>query len=998
MVALAALAPAAALFTASFAARAVQAPPSLPSGLVVAGGPPVRALRTVSHAPPPRARRAWERFASDAGRGAARWSATWDEATHVPHRIWGPGIDAPGASASAARAERFARAFLERHLELLAPGARGSDFELVANETSGPRRVVAFTQRHAGMPVLGGQVGFRFVRDRLVLIASEALPDVRAHVPAGRVGPDAARALAESWITAEGARDATATGVSAPLVLPLVGRAGVLDHRVALRVEVASRAPRARWNVYLDAATGAPVAREQTLRFGAGTVVYDAPVRWPGGGRADYPALFAQIVVGADTVFAAEDGGVTFAGAGPANVVATATGKRVVVDNATGPAATAALSLADGGVARWSAPADAEVDAQLSAYVHTHEAQDHALALAPTMGWAKGQMPVNVNIDDLCNAFYDGVSINFYRAGGPCENTGRLADVVFHEYGHGFHHHAIIAGAGGFDEALSEGLADYFACSKTGDPAMGRGFFFTEAPLRHLDPDVGERVWPDDIHFDPHETGLILGGALWDLRKELVGTLGASEGVAVANQLYHLSLRTASDIPSVYPELLAADDDDGDLANGTPHGCAIAVAFGRHGLRAVTTTTTAPSLAPASLDGYEVKVEVTGAMPDCPADRAESAELEWRLRRAPSDVHFEPMAGGPDAFTGLIPMQGEGEVVQYRVALTLGGGGGGGAKRFAPDNPADPYYELFVGEVTPLYCTGFETDPALDGWEHGLLAGAPTPGADDWQWGAPGPAAGGDPPSAYEGSKIFGTDLGNGDFNGLYQPNKHTYSRSPAVDASAFPNARLQYRRWLAIEDGFFDRASIHLGSELRWETFASSAEPLAQIDHRDREWRFHDVDLRSDVEHGAGTLDVRFELESDRAGELGGWSLDALCIVGYDGPLPGVPVCGNGEREAGEECDDGDRDSGDGCDAHCRREPHGEPLALGTPAERPLELSGGCGCRVARPNGGAAAPPAWLALALLLRARRRGRVPRASPPVSPGGQRRPDPRSSVHR
>lgn len=43
-----------------------------------------------------------------------------------------------------------------------------------------------------------------------------------------------------------------------------------------------------------------------------------------------------------------------------------------------------------------------------------------------------------MNIDDRCNAFWAGRSINFYQKGGfgQCLNTA-FADVVIHEYGHG---------------------------------------------------------------------------------------------------------------------------------------------------------------------------------------------------------------------------------------------------------------------------------------------------------------------------------------------------------------------------------------------------------------------------------------------------------------------------------------------------------------------------------------------------------------------------------
>ena len=39
--------------------------------------------------------------------------------------------------------------------------------------------------------------------------------------------------------------------------------------------------------------------------------------------------------------------------------------------------------------------------------------------------------PVDVNIPSTCNAYWDGVGVNFFHAGGGCANTGTIADVVF---------------------------------------------------------------------------------------------------------------------------------------------------------------------------------------------------------------------------------------------------------------------------------------------------------------------------------------------------------------------------------------------------------------------------------------------------------------------------------------------------------------------------------------------------------------------------------------
>src|SRR5690606_21822933 len=274
----------------------------------------------------------------------------------------------------------------------------------------------------------------------------------------------------------------------------------------------------------------------------------------------------------------------TWPGDGDADAVAEATGSLVEVVDDGGDPATAALTLPAGGQVVWS---EAEIDArdaQLTTFIHAGLARRRARALAPELAWLARPQRATVNIDQTCNAFSDGDAVYFFRAGDGCESTGRLPDIIYHEVGHSLHRQSMIEGAGAYDPPLGEGLADYFAAAITGDPAIAPGFFGTGEPLRHIDPDGGEAMWPEDISDDPHATGLIVAGALWDLRRALVAELGDPAGAEHADQLAHAVMQRASDIPSAYVEVLAADDDDGDLANGTPHACAIHTAFAAHGL------------------------------------------------------------------------------------------------------------------------------------------------------------------------------------------------------------------------------------------------------------------------------------------------------------------------------------------------------------------------------------------------------------------------------
>ena len=226
-----------------------------------------------------------------------------------------------------------------------------------------------------------------------------------------------------------------------------------------------------------------------------------------------------------------------------------------------------------------------------------------------------------------------------------------------------------------------------------------------------------------------------------------------------------------------------------------------------------------------------------------------------------------------------------------------------------PYNLNDPWYEAFVGEVEPIYCTDFETDPEAEGWTHG------SNGVDEWAWGEPR-GAGGDPNGATSGSRVFGLDLGGpeGDGNGKYRPDLTSWAKSPVVDVSGYDIVRLQYQRWLEVEDGFFDAGTIYVNEQEAWKNFVGPDMRDAANHHVDNEWRFQDIDLGPFVDPETQTVQVTWELRADGGLHMGGWTLDDVCVVGY------VPVntCGDGIVEVGEECDDGNRDNRDGCSKEC--------------------------------------------------------------------------------
>jgi cysteine-rich repeat protein len=548
------------------------------------------------------------------------------------------------------------------------------------------------------------------------------------------------------------------------------------------------------------------------------------------------------------------------------------------------------------------------------------------------MAWLDDTLLVSVNEGQTCNAFSTGDDIHFFRKSNQCENTARLADVVYHEFGHSLHNHAIIEGVGSFDGAMSEGMSDVLSMLITNDPGMGRGFFLSNAPMRNLDPAV-DRRWPEDANGQVHNDGQIIGGTMYDLRRALEAKLCEAAGYAKMLDIYYGVLQRSTDTPSSYAEALVADDDDGNLANGTPNQCVINAAFKQHGLADGEVTAAVP--APVR-DHFKISLEVPPATGDCPGPAIASAMVEWRTRGG-SGGEVALSANG-DLLEGAIPTQPTGTVVEYRVRVTLATG----SVVAYPNNEADPFYQFYVGSVAPITCFGFEA--GLEGWMHGGTG-------DDWQAGEPR-GLGSDPRAAFAGQGALGTDL---ETDGAYARNTMSFVESPEIDLTGHADARLQLHRWLGVEDGFFDRARILINGEEVWSNFASAEDPQqASVDHVDREWRFQDIELANYA--AAGKIKIRLELAADQGLQFGGWTVDDVCVVHpIAGPPPG---CGDGDVADGEQCDDGDNADGDGCSASCELE-NGEDGD-----------GGGCCSTSARPEGAFAL--AGVVLGIVLRRRRR--------------------------
>ena len=227
---------------------------------------------------------------------------------------------------------------------------------------------------------------------------------------------------------------------------------------------------------------------------------------------------------------------------------------------------------------------DAPLD-QIDPYYHVLTVREWLKQTVKTKNaqtrWANEVLHVNVNVRDTCNAYYDG-SLNFFKAGDGCLNTGRTADVVYHEYGHGIHEHSPATGSDlTMDDQVSEGIADYVAATITGNPNM-RGLFACDDNFRSC---VNELTYcaencDMDEYAEVHDAGQVICAVWWEFREQMVARQGKSKGIKTADRVFLKYLSLVGDMNSSYEAAIAADDDnDDDVSNGTTHSCELNRAF-----------------------------------------------------------------------------------------------------------------------------------------------------------------------------------------------------------------------------------------------------------------------------------------------------------------------------------------------------------------------------------------------------------------------------------
>jgi len=664
-------------------------------------------------------RPAWQAFRAKHG----AWRAMWNEFRETPELATGPGIRLGVRVDDRESVDRALRDFIAAN-----PGifrAAPHDLETIRVQHAGQVWYASYGRRVGGVPVLFERWEFRVGGPgRLMAFGVDGGNANLDPSPTPKLDAASARAAARAGLGL--GAEAQVEGGETLYWLPEESASGTTYHLVR-DVRARSKTPPSSWIALVDADDGAVRWRHDRLRYDiVGAVTGSVHIDLPTSPTQSQPFPNQRVGVGGNDVYTNAAGIYGAPAAGTVTVESALEGLFCDVYRADDPDAVFSTTVSDPGLAHitWS-DASSHV-AERDGYFHVNLAHDHVRGLDAGFVGNDYPMPCVVNIPDFCNAYWDGFSVNFYDAGGGCPNIATLPDVVYHEYGHGVNDNLYIqegAQFGMFNGALHEGLADVMATFIQDNPIMGKGFFGPQTSLRSVD---NTAHWPEDgASGDPHITGLIVAGAMWDLREAI--------GLPLAEHLSHFAKYGIPDdgndgmaMGKYFVELLIADDNDGNLDNGTPHFEQIQAAFSAHGIGTSVFITMAhvPLEDQPTASPYALIAQIAYSGPIGGVDPA-TPSIHYSVNGSPFGSVPLIHVGGID-YQGSIPAPAR-SVVRYYLSVADQYGQG----QTLPRDIAQPI-SFLAGPTSTFLLHDHEANA---GWIPGDTQDDATTGR--WQWAEP---------------------------------------------------------------------------------------------------------------------------------------------------------------------------------------------------------------------------------------------------------------------
>lgn len=259
---------------------------------------------------------------------------------------------------------------------------------------------------------------------------------------------------------------------------------------------------------------------------------------------------------------------------------------------------------------------------------------------------------------------------------------------------------------------------------------------------------------------------------------------------------------------------------------------------------------------------YPVAANVTSLIGSTPS----SVELFYRVNGGAWQSRAMLPGNAVNQFVSSIPgVFPNGDVDYYLLAIDSNG-----FTQYSPDEAelGSVYHDFSVGNSSTLFFDDF--DGASSGWTSVQVTSQ-----NDWQIGSPNGEST-DPSTAFSGSQVRGNDLGAGNFNGEYAANVENYLESPAINCAGQSNVRLSYRRWLGVEDGFYDQAKVEVNNITVWQNPVTPGGGSNNL--VDTAWTHVEHDISAQAANNPTTR-IRFRMKSDGGLQFGGWTIDDLRV-----------------------------------------------------------------------------------------------------------------------
>ncbi|MES1243818.1 MAG: hypothetical protein ABUT39_19590 [Acidobacteriota bacterium] len=587
------------------------------------------------------------------------WEVRWDNRSDRPNLVQGVGVPllASDMGEDRVEVESSVRGFMADHPDLFAIDSASLRLDPERTVHLGEVWLVELQQVHKGVPVEGAHVFFRINHGNLVQFGSEKVAEVRIGT-APKITREAAFAVVLRALGADVSGISEIVSPGRLRIVPMLpsgerpgeayeGAAGQgYRHELIWQLSFRLAGGPETWEAWVSARDARDARDGRILRL-ADLNDY-AQVT---GGVYPRTNTDAETVVGLPFLKVSPNKVTNGAGKytyGGGTATATLDGKYVRILDQCGPisksdSSTGNIDFGASGGADCTTPGSGglgNTHAARSGYYHLTRINRKAAGYLPTNAWLKRTLTANMNIQAACNAFWNGSSVNFFRSGGGCSNTGEIAAVFLHEWGHGMDTNS---GGAASDKGTGEAVGDTFAFLETRSACIGPNFrpgvscyhcapsctgvrdvaaFAAGTGAKVAKPSTvasdagincdrfgcpfvsGSSPYQGPMGYEGHCESYIASAANWDLARNLVSRYGADAGWQAMEALWYRSLTPSKSAYRVasggkcnpaarvdgcgsnnwYTVYLALDDDDGNLANGTPNGCRIWDAFNAHGI------------------------------------------------------------------------------------------------------------------------------------------------------------------------------------------------------------------------------------------------------------------------------------------------------------------------------------------------------------------------------------------------------------------------------